>query len=423
MNLSDGLSLLRRLRSQNRTLFYNDFDVAKVLKELALQAVADHVYSPTTELALISVYALIAAIGFLSNAFILLVILSSRKLLSNPSSLLLVNLMFSDIVMSLFCIPFTLIWFIRRSWSFGSTMCKVIPFLQGLSIFLCSSTIATIAIDRVVRVTGNLVISNRSPVRDYYATQVGLETVLIWTLSVLLALPGLLSQEVEKVSLQEWSVFGRDEFVKCIECMSRTGKVVYAVTIVIAQYIVPVTILLLANYKIKQHLEASMNRLKQAAEDPSQNTDSRTSTDRRYLLREMDRNEKVMRTLFHLATSFMITWLPWTLTNIYIEFADPEMDDTMSLVLVLFHVLAMTSVPLNAFLYGWSNPTVRVEACRLWNLLTEGWTRRSSTSISSDVMEHIQLNSVSPARTSYSLMAHAAPASPLPTSASPLVRQ
>lgn len=387
MSLNDGLSLLRRLKSQNRTIFLNDSVVAEVLKKLALQAVADHVFSPTTELALISVYALIAAIGFLSNAFILFVILSSRKLLSNPSSLLLVNLMFSDIVMSLFCIPFTLIWFIRRSWSLGSTMCKVVPFLQGLSIFLSSSTIATIAIDRIVRVTGNVVISTRSPVRDYYTTQIGLETVLIWTVSVLLALPGLLSQEVAKVSLQEWSLFGRDEFVKCIECMSRTGKLVYTVTIVIAQYILPVSILFVANFKIKKHLQSSLNRLKQVTDDPS---DSRTPADRRHLLREMDRNEKVIRTLIYLTTSFMVTWLPWTLTNIFIEVVDPDIDATLSLVLVLFHVLAMTSVPLNAFLYGWSNPTVREEGCRLWRLLMAAGTRCSGSS--SNDSDHIELN-------------------------------
>jgi hypothetical protein len=402
MSISDGLAFLRHLKSNNQTLNLSDTTVLNVLKELALEAVADQVYPQSIEVTLILLYSFIAAIGFVSNAFILLVILTSKKLLSNPSSLLLANLMFADIVMSVFCIPFTLIWFIRKSWSFGAVMCKVIPFLQGLSIFLSSSTIATIAIDRVIRVTGDVIITPRSPVRDYHMVQIGIETFLIWSASAMLALPVYLGQELARVSLLEWREFGKEEFVRCVDHMVHWEKLSYATTILVSQYILPVTILVFANFKIKNHLQNSLNRLKQAS--GSYDAETNSQADRHHLMREMKRNEKVITTLSRLTGAFMLTWLPWTITNMYVDITEPDIGNSLSLALVFCHVVAMTSVPLNAFLYGWSNPVVRMEGSRVWALLTRSWTETSSgRGNAANPTGVIHMNSISPVRTSITL--------------------
>ena len=378
MNANEGLARLQQLRSTDASLPMNDSHVLQVLRELVLEAVSDQVFSKWTETLLVCLYALVAGVGFLSNAFILTVILSSSKLRRNASSLLIANLMVGDVVMSLFCMPFTLVWFLRRSWSLGACLCRIVPLLQGLSVFLTSSSVAVIAADRATRVTGN---EQRQPPLLLMAV----ETLAIWTLALLLALPALVWQEQVRVSWRD-----ELEYVACIESMGRAGKLTYAAAILMCQYVVPAAVLLFASRRIRLHLRRSLASLAR-----STGADGR----RLHLLNECRRNQKVIRTLFRLVSCFMLVWLPWNLTNLYLDALQPDMSDGLALLLVTFHLTAMTSVPLNAFLYGWSNPSIRRESRRLWHSLSGGRETRDSP-----IMARVQPAALAPSpRTSSSM--------------------
>ena len=93
-------------------------------------------FSPPVETLLILVYSLLTISGFLFNFLMALVILKSDNLRRMPFNLLLLNLCAANIFMSVFCMPFTLVGFLRRGWTLGPALCKIIPTLQVISLKL-----------------------------------------------------------------------------------------------------------------------------------------------------------------------------------------------------------------------------------------------------------------------------------------------
>lgn len=478
---------------------------------------SDRVYSSLIESILIVVYAIIALSGIFSNSLVFFVIISSPKLMRNPSSSLLLNLMLGDILMSIVCIPFTLFWIIRRSWPFGEFMCKLVPLIQGTALFVTSFTIATIAVDRMLRVTRNNYCSITSAsssrqANDYHWVQITCETLVIWSISFLLALPAWLSQEVIDVGIPP--SLG---YEKCVEAMpSESVRIFYAVLILVSQYVIPAVVLLVANRQIKKHLqkrlhvwnsilsppvcssishpplplistpitsttpipeveivvedeeddeseedyddderdsgkgsaevesglvsnssqgrkknnfigfgsatnnsittttttEISGNRQFTDRPSSSHHRESLTPTSqltpspsvhlchpsvifqenftvrnsRKRILKDIERNRKVLRTLARLATAFMVCWLPFNVWNIYLDLSegdhitlDSNSIDSNNLVVASFYVIAMSSIPINAFLYGWLNPCVRTEFHYRWASLKGKIASRQTT--------------------------------------------
>lgn len=83
-----------------------------------------------TETILIAIYVTIGFSGFFSNLFVIISLLRSSSLRFFPYNVLLINIFVSNIFMSTFCVPFTLVTLIRFTWDYGMTLCKLIPALQ-----------------------------------------------------------------------------------------------------------------------------------------------------------------------------------------------------------------------------------------------------------------------------------------------------
>lgn len=447
------LENLERLR--NVSMRSSEQEIRRIINSTAVLS-SDSNYDRSTEILLIALYSILALLGLSLNTFMSCVILFSKKLLRNPSNLLVLNLMTSDLLMLIFCVPFTLMSIIWKSWMFGEALCKLIPFLQSVSMIACSATISMIAIDRAIRVTKN--ISSYSYHVLYARTHwimIATETALIWIFAILISLPIAFFQILLSVSIHNTLIFRR-----CVEFWPNApSKQIYSIGNAMIQFLLPTIILITANIKIKNHLSANLSGLDARAthqdvsskecevtvsmdnsmptaqteangsvrqkmlmrcsslfqlvrsssrspsnltvgimknnsfeisdpellekEDPLLNNNQGTtnSLPRRYkvrynkrndtinrnrclLMREISRNQKVTRTLFSIVFTFTITWLPWNLFNIYVDFhRDTPLEPETELLITAFcYLIAMTTIPVNAFLYGWANPSIRSEA-------------------------------------------------------------
>ncbi|RWS01325.1 neuropeptide F receptor-like protein [Dinothrombium tinctorium] len=112
----------------------------------------------------------------------LLFIIISRRLLWVPSILLLLNLFVSNIAVAFICMPFTLISCLRKSWTLGSFMCKLVPFLQGVIVFVSAGTVSVIAIDRMVRIVFYRYTLSAKKLTGRYS-------LIIWLIACLLNFP------------------------------------------------------------------------------------------------------------------------------------------------------------------------------------------------------------------------------------------
>lgn len=255
--------------------------------------------------------------------------------------------------------------------------------------------------------------------------QVGIETCIIWIVGIMCGLPVSMFQVV--VKFPQYS----DEYIKCIEDWPRTLKAAYSVTILLVQCVMPSVALSVTGRAITSHLKrvagllsgprpgatpasrpatpavtaASTEIVVTAPTDSSSSLAAseagRTMTTRLQTgnnnisgsnaatstrasntalgpvaadchQRNVERNQSVTRTLLAVSISFTVCWMPLHILNALIDVGlvthETLSEHGIYLMIAVCSCVAMTSVPLNALLYGWYNPSINREVIT-WRLI------------------------------------------------------
>ncbi|VDL66327.1 unnamed protein product [Nippostrongylus brasiliensis] len=126
-------------------------------------------------------YVHIFVLGIVGNVAVLYLTLKNRHLQS-VQNIFILNLAASDVLMCLTSLPITPITNVYKTWFFASPVCKLIPLVQGASVFVSTFSLSAIALDRY-----NLVVRpHRHPLRSRGASVVAL---LLWIISALVCMP------------------------------------------------------------------------------------------------------------------------------------------------------------------------------------------------------------------------------------------
>lgn len=80
----------------------------------------------------IILYSLIFLLSVLGNSLIITVLVRNRRM-RTVTNLFLLSLSLSDLMVSIVCIPFTLIPNLMRNFIFGTGMCKLVMYFMGES--------------------------------------------------------------------------------------------------------------------------------------------------------------------------------------------------------------------------------------------------------------------------------------------------
>lgn len=99
---------------------------------------------------IIPFYILVVVVGVFGNYLLLYVICRTRKM-HNVTNFFIGNLAFSDMLMCVTCVPFTLAYaFNPHGWVFGRTMCYLVFLIQPVTVYVSVFTLTAIAVDRWV---------------------------------------------------------------------------------------------------------------------------------------------------------------------------------------------------------------------------------------------------------------------------------
>ncbi|XP_067136649.1 neuropeptide F receptor-like [Centruroides vittatus] len=319
-----------------------NFSIDQAIGILEEYLLRDHNFDGVTEIIVVISYVFLMAVGILSNILISYVILANRRDRSYRN-LFILNLNISDIALCAFCMPFTLFELLRRSWPLGILMCKLVPFVQGSTVFVSAATVTAIALDR------HYVIVNQNPNRcKENKKYISLYTGAMWIISLILSLPICLSQTIKSVGLPGILVYE-----KCIEQWAWPhGKGLYTLMIMTVQLVIPATVLAVMHFRIKAHLNMSI-----AQHDSS-------CSER--LNKELSRNRRATMILSTIAIVFTISWLPWNVLNLVADFHPSSMSPrNLYVAFAACHLIAMTSAVTNPILYGWLNTNIRQELIRM----------------------------------------------------------
>lgn len=107
--------------------------------------------SDDSEIGLIILFTLTTLLSIVGNGFVILVFARGRRSRTDLRPFL-INLAICDLIMALFCMPFTFIYTMLDAWIFSKPMCPIVLFVQLLSVSGSVFTNMAIGIDRFMAV-------------------------------------------------------------------------------------------------------------------------------------------------------------------------------------------------------------------------------------------------------------------------------
>ncbi|TKS92910.1 Cholecystokinin receptor type A [Collichthys lucidus] len=131
----------------------------------------------------IVLYSLIFLLSVLGNSLIFAVLVRNKRM-RTVTNLFLLSLSISDLMVSLVCIPFTLIPNLMRDFIFGTGMCKLVMYFMGVSVSVSTFNLVAISLERYSAICNPL--TSRTWQTKRHAAKVITAT---WVVSFILMLP------------------------------------------------------------------------------------------------------------------------------------------------------------------------------------------------------------------------------------------
>ncbi|KAH8379350.1 hypothetical protein KR009_004345 [Drosophila setifemur] len=342
-------------------------------------------------------YATVFVLGVFGNVLVCYVVLRNRAM-QTVTNIFITNLALSDILLCVLAVPFTPLYTFMGRWAFGRSLCHLVSFAQGCSIYISTLTLTSIAIDRYF-----VIIYPFHP-RMKLSTCIGI-IVSIWVIALLATVPygmymkmtnelvngtglglGLGNETLVDATLMPNGSYvslgsglmeapeatvssAAQAYMQVMTAGVGTGpevvpfvrvyceenwpseqyrKVFGAITTTL-QFVLPFFIISICYVWISVKLN------QRARAKPGSKSSRREEADR-------DRKKRTNRMLIAMVAVFGLSWLPINVVNIFDDF-DDKSNEWRFYILFFFvaHSIAMSSTCYNPFLYAWLNENFRKE--------------------------------------------------------------
>lgn len=95
----------------------------------------------------LAVYSTIFVLAVIGNGLVILTLVQNKRM-RTVTNVFLLNLAISDLLLAVFCMPFTLVPMMLRNFIFGPIMCVTIRYAQGVSVGASCFTLVAISLER-----------------------------------------------------------------------------------------------------------------------------------------------------------------------------------------------------------------------------------------------------------------------------------
>ncbi|XP_065152049.1 neuropeptide Y receptor type 4 [Paramisgurnus dabryanus] len=292
-------------------------------------------------LTIVLCYCLVLILGLLGNILLICIITHQREP-PNVTSILIANLSASDILVCVFCLPFTVVYTLMDHWIFGALLCRLMPFVQCVSVTVSVLSLVLIALER------HQLILHPSGWKPS-VPQAYMAVVSVWLLAFVTALPlvafYLLSSEpysLLPVPLRHLQA--------CLEVWpSQQHKLLYTTSMLLFQYCCPLLLILLCYLRVFLRLRRRQRMLQRQC--------SRNRGDEH---RRIMHSKRINVMLVSLVAAFAVCWLPLNAFNAVADWHHEVLPVCHYDLLFSFcHLLAMSSTCINPIIYGFLNSNFR----------------------------------------------------------------
>ncbi|VVC25189.1 G protein-coupled receptor, rhodopsin-like,GPCR, rhodopsin-like, 7TM [Cinara cedri] len=178
-------------------------------------------YTLPVTILFIMAYTIVFVVGIVGNLLVIVAVSSERPLRRMPTNIYLVNLAFADLLVIVLCYPFTLIATLTVEWHLGEWICKLIPYLQGMSVNASINTLMVISVERWKSICYPL---------SKYEANTSFVLAIIWLVSLIIPMPWLVYFDVQplgpdsenmQICMENWptAAMGNTYFVVANICL------------------------------------------------------------------------------------------------------------------------------------------------------------------------------------------------------------
>nr|XP_032805481.1 pyroglutamylated RF-amide peptide receptor-like [Petromyzon marinus] len=280
-------------------------------------------------LAFAVVGALVFTLALSGNALVIFVV-ARRKALHTVANVFVCSLAVSDLMITVFCIPITLMQNFFSNWIAGVALCKLVPFIQVTAVTTSMLTMACIAVERFQGILHPL----RS--RSRYTTARAASMLCgVWLVGLCVAAPMFYAHTVQVT----YDVLYDVSHTGCSEQWSHAEhRQAYTTTLLLVTFVLPL-LTMTALYTRLAHELWVKTRVHDAVFNALQRSEINKIT------RSKKRAVKMMVIVVIL---FAVCWAPFHVVNMLVDYGNLEMSFDMEAI-----TLAMVQ------LFGFSNS--------LWN--------------------------------------------------------
>ena len=111
------------------TLIYND-TVSAVTEPYPRARVFQSPPLETQQIITIPIYCLVFLLSFVGNQLVIITLIQNKRM-RTVTNVFLLNLSISDLLLAVFCMPFTIVPIMLKNFIFGPVICVMIRYLQG----------------------------------------------------------------------------------------------------------------------------------------------------------------------------------------------------------------------------------------------------------------------------------------------------
>ncbi|XP_030011497.1 neuropeptide Y receptor type 4-like [Sphaeramia orbicularis] len=340
--------------------------------------------SPVLTACLVVWYSITMVLGVVGNISLICIIARCREKV-NVTSIFICNLSFSDILVCVFCLPFTVIYTLMDHWVFGSLLCRLVPFIQCASVTVSVLSLVFIALERhqlIINPSGW-----KPSISQAYTAVIIIWILACFTSSPFLAFQLLTNEPYAAVPLPQsvpddpvypqtylnastpqpvfythknssvlpnsyrtiFSYISTTPHMEaCLEHWpSQQQRLAYTTWLLLFQYCGPLLLVLLCYVRVFVRLRHRKDMLDRARTPESQ---------------RMTHSRRINIMLVALITAFALCWLPLTIFNVVSDWKQEALPVCHhNLLFSLCHLLAMSSTCINPIIYGFLNSNFRQE--------------------------------------------------------------
>lgn len=287
---------------------------------------------PAVQAIMSLIYFFIFMLGVCGNVLVCHVVLRNKNM-QTVTNFFIANLAMSDILLCIFAVPLTPLYTFIGRWIFGAALCHILPFAQGVSIYISTLTLTSIAVDRYI-----VIIYPFKP-RMKVSTCIVI-IFCIWIVACIFTSPYGIYMTVYKISTNFYCEEDWPEI---------TVRHIFAFSTTILQFVLPFAIMAFC------YLKVSLNLSERARLKPGAKSSRQEDVDR-------ERKKRTNSMLIAMVAIFGGSWLPLNLFNLVGDLHEPTNHwEYKNITFLLTHVIAMSSTCYNPFLYAWLNENFRKE--------------------------------------------------------------